>query len=565
MQSAGYQFTRKMMALLSLYMAIVLFPAPVMAEATYLTPCISPVRVGDSVAELRGDRGRFDCARPQSELSPGDYWVRMDVPAHAQQQDIRPILRMSSLWDNGFSLTAVHSDGSITEYSHQRMAKLAAMRLGPSIMIPLDSRKPPIATLIARVENSQIILGVLENPVISDPGDAMSVEMAHGTLYAAFGGLCIAMLVYTIVLWRAMRQRFLLAYCVMVITMAVYAYVSTGAVHYLVDGLTGGDRIRLSVPLLSLFAGTALIFVRYFFPVAIVPKWLVRATYLQVAFMNVVGLTYALIAPNYIGTIDLIYRMSFVTIPMFVLVYAWTAWRQKDPFLKFFLLAWSAPVMSVVVRTLYGTGWLPHHILIENSTIIAYAVEGLVNSLAVGSRIWMLAQARDRAEMSEASAMQMADTDPLTGLLNRRAFLRSMLERQNHWTLVLLDIDHFKRVNDSLGHAGGDDAITRIACVMLDHAPDGALVARMGGEEFAIAYRSVSNDAFDVDRLLADVRTITLPEGYRMTASVGAANRQVNDENDWKILYRAADMALYQAKSAGRDCFIRFNDERAAA
>ena len=91
------------------------------------------------------------------------------------------------------------------------------------------------------------------------------------------------------------------------------------------------------------------------------------------------------------------------------------------------------------------------------------------------------------------------------------------------------------------------------------------MVARMGGEEFALSYPAAPPLTPDPDRLLADIRSINLPEGYRITASIGIASRAVADDNDWKILYRAADMALYRAKSSGRNCFSRYEPERAAA
>lgn len=160
--------------------------------------------------------------------------------------------------------------------------------------------------------------------------------------------------------------------------------------------------------------------------------------------------------------------------------------------------------------------------------------------------------------------MSMADTDPLTGLLNRRAFLRTLLERNSNWTLLLLDIDHFKRVNDSLGHAGGDEAIILFARALQAKMPNGALLARMGGEEFAIAYRG-DMMLIEPDELLAQIRKINLRDGYRITASIGIANRIVGSDDDWKILYRAADMALYRAKSSGRDRFVRNRIQAQAA
>jgi len=95
-------------------------------------------------------------------------------------------------------------------------------------------------------------------------------------------------------------------------------------------------------------------------------------------------------------------------------------------------------------------------------------------------------------------------------------------------------------------------------------APQGALVARLGGEEFAIAYRG-NLLLLEPEDLLASVRQINLPQGYRITASIGIANRIVTSEDDWKILYRAADMALYRAKTGGRDRFILIRPQTVAA
>ena len=565
MQGLVIRIYRQVCVSIALCLAVLMTAAPASAYVTPLHPCIAKVRAGDTVLEILRNLKRFDCNPSQSEYEAGDYWVKMAVTPDDQSTELRPILRIASLWDDGFSLTAVHSDGSISEYTAARIAELKAMRLGPSIMVPLDAQKPPVIMLVAKVKNSQVIHGVLFAPQLSDPGGAMNTEMALGVLYAGFGGLCLAMLVYTLALWRAMRQRFLIAYCAMVLAMAIYAFFTTGAVHYVIDGITGGERLRITTSLLAIAASTTLIFVRHFFAATVIPAWLVKVTYVQAAAMSIFAVVYSILAPNFIHLLDAIYMASFAPIPFLMAAYIHTSWKQKDPFLRYFLVAWSIPLIAVIARILHGVGILPYHMLIENSTLIAFAFEALVNSLAVGRRVWLLAQARDNAKSAEAIAKTMADTDPLTGLLNRRAFLRKLLERDSHWTLILVDIDHFKRVNDSLGHAGGDDAITGIAGVLRKYTPEGAMVARMGGEEFAISYPADLPLTPDPDRLLADIRLMSLPQGYRITASIGIAARAVVNEHDWKILYRAADMALYKAKSSGRDCFSRHEPERAAA
>jgi diguanylate cyclase (GGDEF)-like protein len=555
----------KMLAVLALALTILLGAAPASASNIKLEACFRAAQPQDAAAEIIKKTGGFNCSGQQSSLTPGDYWISMDVDRTSHPKGDGIIFRTASLWDEGMELWAVHEGGQIEYYRPYADQGISPMRLGATIVVPLHSREAPVTMLLARVENSAAVRGVMLQSSLSSTESAITFEMTLAVLYAAFMGLCIALLVYNMAIWRGMREPFLLAYCAMLICSLVYGVTTSGAPHYFIDNISGADRLRFTIPLLAYTASSALIFTRFFFENANVPRWLVRLTYAQAALMSGFATLYAAIAPDHVKLLDAIYVDTFLPVPLLFGLFVWTAWRRKDPFLGYFLIAWTGPALSAVLRMMHGFDLIPYHILIENSTLLGLAFEALVSSLAIGYRVRLLAKARDRAEIAEAHAMAMADTDPLTGLLNRRSFMRKLLERQNHWTLILVDIDHFKRVNDSLGHAGGDDAITSIGGVLRKYTPEGAIVARMGGEEFAIAYPLDLPLTPDPDRLLADVRSIALPEGYRITASIGIASRAVADENDWKILYRAADMALYRAKSNGRDCFIRQQDERAAA
>ena len=116
---------------------------------------------------------------------------------------------------------------------------------------------------------------------------------------------------------------------------------------------------------------------------------------------------------------------------------------------------------------------------------------------------------------------------------------------------MLFDIDHFKQVNDTIGHDGGDEVLRLFARTLRYHAAPGVLVARMGGEEFAV----LGEDSMlpDADMILASVRAVRLPFDLRITSSIGICHGPLTDENDWKRLYRMADKALFQAKASGRD------------
>jgi diguanylate cyclase (GGDEF)-like protein len=129
--------------------------------------------------------------------------------------------------------------------------------------------------------------------------------------------------------------------------------------------------------------------------------------------------------------------------------------------------------------------------------------------------------------------------------------LRQAIGRDGDQMLLLADLDLFKQVNDTLGHDGGDEVLRVFARTLRQAAPAGALIARMGGEEFAIlcsAERAVAPDV-----VLAKLRAARMPFDVHVTASIGACSGPMTSEPEWKAMYRRADRALFDAKQAGRD------------
>lgn len=151
-----------------------------------------------------------------------------------------------------------------------------------------------------------------------------------------------------------------------------------------------------------------------------------------------------------------------------------------------------------------------------------------------------------------ARAELAAYTDPLTGLANRRA-LAPLLEQNKTQMAVVLDLDHFKSVNDQYGHNAGDQLLIRIAKRLKENLRAGDQAFRLGGEEFLVVLQQTDGDdpARAAERLRQKLcGAIQLDnEWIRFSCSAGAARgeRLLNE------LIQQADKALYQAKSAGRD------------
>jgi diguanylate cyclase (GGDEF)-like protein/PAS domain S-box-containing protein len=171
----------------------------------------------------------------------------------------------------------------------------------------------------------------------------------------------------------------------------------------------------------------------------------------------------------------------------------------------------------------------------------------------------------------------MASTDALTGLLNRRRFLseaeiefRRARRYRRELAVVMLDIDHFKTINDTHGHFTGDQVLTALARHAQALLRDSDRISRWGGEEFALLMpeTSLAGAATLAERLRRELSEIAMPspEGpFRFTVSIGVAARGHKDRNI-KYVMRHADTALYAAKRSGRNRVqvLRADDMRAA-
>jgi diguanylate cyclase (GGDEF)-like protein len=144
-------------------------------------------------------------------------------------------------------------------------------------------------------------------------------------------------------------------------------------------------------------------------------------------------------------------------------------------------------------------------------------------------------------------------TDPLTGLGNRRALGEWMRRRSAEATVAILDLDHFKRFNDTHGHLDGDALLRRFGNVLQAHLRAEDCAVRLGGEEFCIALDRA--DVHVAERYVARVRTAFASDDGRVTFSAGIA--VVGPAETPEQALRRADEALYEAKRTGRDRTVR--------
>ncbi|HWH93360.1 MAG TPA: GGDEF domain-containing protein [Baekduia sp.] len=174
----------------------------------------------------------------------------------------------------------------------------------------------------------------------------------------------------------------------------------------------------------------------------------------------------------------------------------------------------------------------------------------------------------DAAALLESQATQLrvlATTDPLTGCLNRRALDSDAKERLaadgTGCAVLLLDLDHFKRVNDANGHSAGDAALKHFADCVRSVLRATDVLARIGGEEFAALLvgadlRTAEDIAERICEVIRNTPFVFDGRSISLTVSIGVMHHATSAEPSVDDLLRLADVGLYQAKSAGRDRFV---------
>jgi diguanylate cyclase (GGDEF)-like protein len=192
------------------------------------------------------------------------------------------------------------------------------------------------------------------------------------------------------------------------------------------------------------------------------------------------------------------------------------------------------------------------------------AVLDLVNlSLVILLMTGLLSRAGERQDLLVRMLEQQAAVDALTGLATRRALDDAAVDvlaaaGKIGTSLIMLDVDHFKSINDNHGHLVGDDALQHVARLVLEHARPDAVVGRMGGDELAMLLPNCPEEfaRAGAAELVDAVRDSPLPvpglaAGLQLSISVGVAHAG-RETRRLRDLYLAADSSLYQAKRAGR-------------
>lgn len=237
--------------------------------------------------------------------------------------------------------------------------------------------------------------------------------------------------------------------------------------------------------------------------------------------------------------------------------------RKKNPLAKFFLIGHSLFVAFNLFAVLYYSAVVQPNYINSHGVGIGIVLEALTLAFIISYRIKILEDIRSKQDELKAQA----STDPLTQLYNRRYFMtegqqfaQKIKAESGTLSILTADIDHFKVVNDTYGHAVGDLVLVGVAHVFQRLSRDKDIVARFGGEEFVILlpdtnYAQALECAERIRQGVAEYSlqvsdTVTL----KVTISIGVTHVDVRALESLENAINRADKALYQAKESGRNC-----------
>jgi diguanylate cyclase (GGDEF)-like protein len=430
-------------------------------------------------------------------------------------------------------------------------------------------------------------------------------ELVNGLFF----GLLIALALYNLMLYFAVRDSSYLYYVVYITLFGLLQASLFGfAYQYLWQDWTWwAGRAPVSLGALSIIA--ALAFSGHFLRLREHARPWHRTFQAAIAF-GVLTLLAALLAEYRVAARMVTFLSMFIAFA--ILPAAILVWMRGFRPARFFVFAWAAFLLSVLATGMMYAGYLPRNVFTLYGSNLGNALEMILLSFALADRINAMrreneriqaeahrklrvvaaqleAQVRERTEelraakeRAERASEELAETnrmlvdlaarDGLTGLLNRRAFTESLefvfSQAKRHGfpiALVLIDIDRFKRINDTLGHQAGDRVLVEFAGLLKQKSRASDLVGRFGGEEFIVLLSHSDRSACRIwsSRLLRAVRELRFGDhpSLRVTASFGVTWMDAEHKVDTpRQLIAEADRALYAAKDAGRDCVLALDE-----
>lgn len=512
--------------------------------------CLASGSLSEDIMAIAGQAKRWICGDGNFPIGAERVLLRFEITA----KDDLPryfLSRRSAL--AGVHLLAIDRNGAV------RQSSIAAHDLSSSLVGGYLKAALPEITRDTRQVIAAIDLPshqmTLQRAYLAprDPG-ATADNFRFLLLLAALAGTLLMPLIFNAAFYRVLRERFVIWHSVLTLSLLMTIVVSSGMVVILFDP----PAMMLSWLTTLLFGMTVaggVMFTYHFIEPGLMHSGLRRLLPWCAGWAGFLSAFHAAFPFVARPVQSSLYTAAFAPILVIFLVSMIDSVRRGSRAAKYQAIGYAPMIVVGLVRLVTG---LVQGLSSADAMVLFYVgcvTEISFTTLGMADRFVTMRHERDRARTDADVLERLSETDPLTGLLNRRAIEREFeaLRAAGFSSLAVIDLDHFKSINDVHGHSVGD-AVLKAVAGALQNGPD-VRAYRLGGEEFMLLLRGddtavqgerrrqaipgcVANSVPNLDRLV--------------TASMGVTH--FTQQECFANSYERADMLLYEAKRMGRNC-----------
>ena len=502
----------------------------------------------------------FSCAGDPAPYQSGTLWLRADLGGIAAARH-DPVILIHQTRFNDLTLAFQYADGFTDTQRVARGDFGAHWRIGGQIAFEAPHRDAPLTQVtlgLNRLASVTLLRVRLLDQIAANRDLAIAAVLSGGSIT-----LLLISGIYNLSLAIAVRRQFLAWHSLWAGCMVLWGLFWSQIALIVMPSLAGTSAAQTCTLLACLAITTATISVATALESSL-PRWARQGLIGLGASVAIVGTPASLVLGSSVEIFSVLLSvLSLADLAAVALAIGWS-WRGGSGEARALAKSWALPMVMLALTQLFD---FSDHLFgggAQIAVLFASALQTIWLSITATLRFSTMRAELDQARAAESALAELASRDPLTGLLNRRGFvecLETTFAGANDAPLglLLMDVDHFKSINDQFGHETGDAVLVRIADQLRQFEREICIAGRMGGEEFVVAISGLTN--FALAQFAERVRTGlgSLDHGdvskqRTVTVSIGVAEGSTRTR--FQRLYSAADRALYDAKRAGRNKVI---------
>ena len=499
----------------------------------------------------------YSCVGDPAPYQGGTLWLQTglgDEPAARHD----PVVLIHQTRMDRVILAFHYADGSSDVQQVERGDYGAHWRIGGQIAFAAPHRAAPLTGItigLRHLASTSLLRIRILDALAANRDLAMAAILSGGSIT-----LLLISGIYNLSLAIAVRRQFLAWHSLWAGCMVLWGLFWSQIALIAMPSLAGTSAAQTCTLLACLAITTATISVATALEQSL-PRWARRSVIALGISVTVVGTPASLVLGSSVDVFKVLLDvLTLSDLAAGAVAMGWS-WRQGSSEARDLAKSWALPMAMLALTQLFD---FSDHLFgggAQIAVLFASALQTIWLSITATLRFSTMRAELDQARAAESALAELASRDPLTGLFNRRGFvdcLQTTFAGANDapLALLLMDVDHFKSINDQFGHETGDAVLVRLADQLRQFEREVCIAGRMGGEEFVVAISGLTNFALAqfAERLRTSLGALDHGEVSRhrtVTVSIGVAEGSVRTR--FQRLYSAADRALYDAKRAGRN------------